>query len=156
MTTARNLLLLCVAIAAMVLPASAAPPEFRPGPSWHQGADGFERAVEEARRLQRPLFVYFRTDWCPYCKQFEEGLLASKEVKRYVDDIVKVTINPELGPEENRIASTYGVRGFPAIFMHPPVLGEPRQVRRTVMRNGKVGLQTPDEFIETLARAITQ
>jgi thiol:disulfide interchange protein len=120
---------------------------------WFEGADGFERAVEEAQRFQKPLFVYFRTDWCGYCKQFERNLLSDQTVIDHMDDVIKVTINPESGTAENQIAMAYQVRGYPAIFMHPPVLEQPRAVRRTKMRDGRVGLQSPGEFVETLTRA---
>jgi thiol-disulfide isomerase/thioredoxin len=139
----------CLWIALAGLPAGAV--EFDTT-GWYQGADGFEQAVNLAKESGKPLFVYFRTDWCPYCKQFERELLSSDEVRRFFEDIVVVTINPEIGADENRIAAAYSVRGFPAIFMHP-VEGRPRQLRRTVMRDGGVGLQTPEEFVATLSRA---
>lgn len=139
----------CFLIALAGLPAGAV--EFDTT-DWYQGADGFEQAAQLAKESGKPLFVYFRTDWCPYCKQFERELLSSDTVRRFFEEIVAVTINPELGPNENRIAAAYSVRGFPAIFVHP-VEGRPRQVRRTVMRDGGVGLQTPDEFVDTLSRA---
>lgn len=142
-----------VAVALVTLPAgSQAIADFAPF-GWFEGADGFERAVDEARRGNKPLLVYFRTDWCPYCRQFEDSLLASDEVEIYLDKLVRVTIDPEAGREEARLASTYGVRGFPAIFLHPPGPGEPRQLRRTTRDNGQLRLQTPVEFVQTLARA---
>ncbi|MDX1644182.1 MAG: thioredoxin family protein [Thermoanaerobaculia bacterium] len=120
---------------------------------WFEGADGFERAVEEARSGNKPLLVYFRTDWCPYCRQFEDSLLASEEVEIYLDKLVRVTINPEAGREEAQLASAYGVRGYPALFLHPPGPAEPRTIRRTTSQNGQLRLQTPVEFVQTLARA---
>ena len=121
--------------------------------NWYEGASGYEQAFEEARRDQKPLMVYFRTEWCGYCRQFERELLSTETVQKYVDSVVKVTINPEAGREEAQIASAYRVRGFPAIFMHPADLGPPQGIRRTAMRDGKIGLQTPDEFVETLREA---
>lgn len=140
----------CLWIALAGLPAGAV--EFDTS-DWFEGAAGFERAMEEAKQSGKPVLLYFRTDWCPYCKQFERELLSSSEVRDFCEDVIKVTINPEVGAEENRIAAAYSVRGFPAIFMHP-VEGRPRQLRRTVMRDGGVALQTPDEFVATLSRAV--
>jgi thioredoxin-related protein len=142
--------IICLLIALTGLPAGAA--EFDTS-NWFEGATGFEAALEQAKQSRKPLFVYFRTDWCPYCKQFEKELLSSHEVRQFCEDVIKVTINPEAGMDENRIAAAYSVRGFPAIFMHP-VDGQPRQIRRTVMREGGVSLQTPEEFVETLSRAV--
>lgn len=146
----RATTIVCLLLALAALPARAV--EFD-STSWHEGADGFERAVEEAKRYKKPLLVYFRTDWCPYCKQFERELLSAQQVQQHSEEIVKVMINPEAGGEENRLAAAYQVRGFPAIFMHPAEFGQPRSIRRTVMRDGEVGLQTPEEFVETLTQA---
>ena len=146
----RGTTIACLLLLALVgLPVGAA--EFETT-DWFEGADGFEQALEVAKQDQKPLLVYFRTDWCPYCKQFEKQLLSDSKVLRFTEDVVKVTINPEVGSDENRLAAAYSVRGFPAIFMHP-VEGRPRQIRRTVMRDNGVQLQTPEEFVETLSRA---
>ena len=142
----------CLVLTAIALSGAlhAAPPVIA---NWYEGASGFEQAVEEARRDQKPLLVYFRTEWCGYCRQFERELLSSTTVQRYVDGVVKVTINPEVGRAEAQLASAYRVNSFPSIFMHPADLGPPRGIRRTAMRNGRIGLQTPDEFVETLRQA---
>lgn len=131
---------------------SAALADFAPI-DWFVGADGFERAVDEAKRHGKPLLVYFRTDWCQYCRQFEERLLSTEEVGIYLDKLVRVTVNPEAGDQEARLASAYGVRGYPAVFLHPPGPAEARKIRRTTSQDGQVRLQTPVEFVQTLARA---
>jgi len=148
----RGAAIACLLIALVGLPVGAA--EFETT-NWFQGADGFEQAVEKAKQSRKPLLVYFRTDWCPYCKQFERELLSSSEVQQFCEDVVKVTIDPEAGSEENRLAAAYSVRGFPAIFMHP-VDGQPQQIRRTVRQDSSVRLQTPEEFVATLSRAVAQ
>ena len=120
--------------------------------SWYEGAAGFERAVEEARREERPLVVYFRTEWCPYCRQFEQDLLDTEEVEIFMKKIVRVTINPEAGPDENSLAASYGVRGYPAMFVHPATLEQPRYVQRTLVQDGKTRLMNPVEFVQMLSR----
>lgn len=142
-----------LALALSVIPAgSAVVADFSPL-GWFEGADGFERAVDEARRRGKPLLVYFRTDWCQYCRQFERDLLSTEEVGIYLDKLVRVTVNPESGDEEARLASAYGVRGYPAVFLHPPGPAEARKIRRTTRQEGQLRLQTPVEFVQTLARA---
>lgn len=121
--------------------------------SWYEGAKGMERAVEEAQRYEKPLVIYFRTDWCPYCRQFEQDLLGTEEVEIFMKKLVCVTINPEAGAAEMQLASAYGVRGYPAIFLHPATLGQPRPIQRTIVQNGKARLMTPVEFVQTLSRA---
>ena len=122
---------------------------------WYQGAVGYELAVEEARYTQKPLMVYFRTDWCGYCRQFEQELLSAKAVQSYFDEVITVTINPETGNDEARLASAYRVEAFPAIYMHSADQTRVHPSRRTAMSNGRVRLQRPEEFVETLRRAAT-
>jgi len=148
----RSVTLLAITLALSAgLPATAA--EFSDIP-WFEGAAGLELALEEVKREEKPLLIYFRTDWCPYCRQFEKELLGTEEVELFMRKLVRVTINPESGPKENRIASTYGVRGYPAVFIHPPTLEPPRTIERALRgEDGKVRLMTPVEFVQQLSRA---
>ena len=150
----RTMALTIAVLALCALPADTA--EFSGAASWYEGADGFERAVETAEQEGKALMVYFRTDWCPYCRQFEEELLSTEEVNLFLSKVIPVTVNPESGRQEEEIASAYGVRGYPAVFMHPAGLEAPRRISRTRVVNGKPQLQSPVEFVQTLARAATK
>jgi thiol:disulfide interchange protein len=124
--------------------------------TWYEGALGYELAVEEARSSQKPMFVYFRADWCGYCKQFEETLLSSDTVQSYFgEEVIAVTINPEVGNDEARLAMAYQVEGFPAIFMHSADQTRVHPIQRTAMSGGRTRLQRPEEFITTLRQAAT-
>lgn len=87
---------------------------------WYQGASGYDRAAEEYERTNKPMMVYINVKWCPYCRKFERGVLSLPEVKDFLKDKIKVMVNPDVGPQEERIAQRYGVRGFPSVFLHPP------------------------------------
>ncbi len=103
--------------------ASQAQAAGRQGPpsSWREGAAGYRQASAEAAQLQRPLLVYFRTDWCPYCRELERELLSSGEVETYLRQLSRVRVNPEAGADEDRLARAYGVDGYPALFLRTPV-----------------------------------
>jgi thioredoxin-related protein len=108
---------------------------------WYRNADGYAMAVEDYQRTNKPMLVYMSVTWCPYCRRLEKGTLSSLEVREYLRDKIKVVIDPESGSRERAIASKYGVRGFPSLYLHPP---QPR---------GAVKLYTqlpPDEFIAQL------
>lgn len=94
---------------------------------WHSGVQGFAAARQEQQAARAPLAVYFYTDWCFYCKQFDEEFLTSSEVQSALTQVVKVRINPEDGTEEEAIAKQFGVRGYPAVFIVRPSAA-PRQV----------------------------
>ena len=151
----RRLTLLALTLVLMIglVPTSEAIPKALA--SWYEGALGYQFAVEEARDSQRPMMVYFRTDWCGYCKQFEEKLLSTDTVQDYFGEVVTVTVNPEAGADEALIASAYRVQGFPAIFMHSSDQTKVHPIRRTARTNGQVRLQRPEEFVETLRNAAT-
>jgi tetratricopeptide (TPR) repeat protein len=117
--------------------------------SWHEGAGGYSDAQQEQERSKAPMVVYFRTDWCPYCRQLEEGLLNDATVERYFrNELVKVRINPEDGPEERAVADRYGVSGYPSVFVVGSLRGEPRRLSvRRKDQDDEAVLRTPRELI---------
>ena len=132
--------------------------QFRPDSStWPQDADGYAAAMKLSQAERRPLFVYFRTDWCPYCREFEQQLLSSREVEDYLRGLARVRVNPEAGPRESQLADTYGVQGYPAIFWQGHAAAEPIRVSRTRRAaNGEAQLKSPLEFVAGLRQAAGQ
>jgi thiol:disulfide interchange protein len=125
--------------------------------TWPQNAGGYVAASEISKAEGRPMFIYFRTDWCPYCREFERRLLGSPEVEDYLRGLARVRINPEAGPRENRLAETYGVQGYPAIFWQRHASAEPIRVSRTSRAaDGEARLKSPLEFVAGLRRAAGQ
>ena len=117
--------------------------------SWHEGAAGYADAQREQDRSKAPMVVYFRTDWCPYCRQLEEGLLNDATVERYFrNELVKVRINPEDGSEERAVADQYGISSYPSVFIVGSKRAKPRRlsVRRKDQDDESV-LRTPRELI---------
>jgi len=106
---------------------------------WYQGASGYDHAVEEYKRTNKPMVVYMSVGWCPYCRKFEKGVLSSPLVRDLLKDMIKVNLNPESGEREDEIASQYRLRGFPSFFLHPPRPGRPVQLSTGV---------TPEMFVE--------
>ena len=106
---------------------------------WYQGAPGYDQAIEEYKRTNKPMVVYMTVGWCPYCRKFEKEVLSSPLVQNMLKDKIKVSINPESGSRENAIAFQYQVRGFPSFFLHLP------------QPNGTVQLATgvsPEQFVD--------
>ena len=120
---------------------------------WYEGFEGFHEAYEKAIETDQPVLVYFYTDWCGYCRQLERELLPTPEVQTALEDVIKVRINPESGPQEGGISRRYGVSSFPSLFMHPPGLQAPRKIVRGVRDQNGLRLQTPVEFGNTLRAA---
>jgi thioredoxin-related protein len=112
---------------------------------WYQGASGYDEAVTEFKRSNKPMVVYMTTAWCPYCRKFEKGVLSSPLVRDAMKDMIKVTINPETGIREDDLASQYRIRGFPSLFLHAPGSS-------TVMRLA-TGVD-PETFVEFFKEAL--
>jgi len=121
--------------------------------AWLRGATGYDKAMQERRRTRRPLLLYFYTDWCGYCRQFNKGILDAPEFKQYLKDVISVRVNPEAGPHERALARAYGVTGYPSFFVLP--LGSDRA--RKMDRHRKQGeqwiLMSPSAFVQACKEA---
>lgn len=120
--------------------------------AWHEDAGGYRQALKTADETGAPVFVYFYTDWCPYCRQFNTELLGDPMVQGQIGEMLAVRVNPERGPDERSLATHYRVRGYPALFVYTPQgRGKLQPVRRTVATaDGRPRLKTPEEFAATL------
>lgn len=120
---------------------------------WLENHDGYEQAMLKHRAEARPIVVYFRTDWCPYCRQFEDALLEVPEVVEAMKKMLLVRVNPEDGDTEMKLAARYRVDGYPAMFVHSTKSKAVVPVERTRVLRGRRVLKTPLEFIATLQAA---
>jgi len=95
---------------------------------WLDGAEGWKEGMGRHQQLEAPLLVYFRTDWCPHCQRFDE-MLAEPEVRKGLERMMKVVMNPENSPEEQRLfREAYGLDAFPALVLHPADGSAPRRL----------------------------
>lgn len=84
--------------------------------TWFEDASGYEAALRQQRIHHAPMLVYFRTDWCPYCRTFDQRL-EDYEMKSKLGGAIKVRLNPEHGPAERKLfEQEFGAKGFPAIY----------------------------------------
>ncbi len=97
-------------------------------PGWYDGADGYRTAIEQRALRAAPMVLYFRTDWCPYCRRFDEEYLANQDVANWLSAAQRVQVNPESGADELALARRFGVRGYPAFFVIRADEGEARRV----------------------------
>src|SRR6058998_3793051 len=86
--------------------------------TWYEDAAGYDQAVRDQRAHHAPIFVYFRVDWCPHCRAFDE-IAEAYEVRSKLNGLIKVRINPEHGAAEKALQARYGSTGYPALFVQP-------------------------------------
>src|SRR5262249_29036365 len=104
-----------VAVAALMLTASAAQAYF--STNWYEDAAGYRQAQAQQKLFHAPMLVYFRADWCPHCKKFDQ-LLLDPEVRQKLGAVVKVRINPEHGvPEADLFNQDFESSDYPSVFL---------------------------------------
>jgi len=100
-------------------------------------------SIEDIISLDKPVYVYFHTDWCTFCKKMESGTFADSRVQDLLNDsFIAMEINPEIGGTTNFLgekltfaetATRLGVRGYPASFFFSPegnlIGGQPGYVK---------------------------
>ena len=95
---------------------------------WLEGADGHADAMRQRQTMQAPMLVYFRVDWCPHCRRFDE-LLDDGQVRSRLAGVIKVRIDPEKGEAEKQLfQSEYGGTGYPTIFLYSADGGSPTRI----------------------------
>jgi len=82
------------------------------GIKWNEN---FQSAIEESKKLNKPMFVYFGTSWCFYCKQLEEETFTNQDVQnKIIENYIPVKVDGDTNPE---LCSRYNVLGFPTIVI---------------------------------------
>jgi thiol:disulfide interchange protein len=110
--------------------------------------------MEEAEKEKKAVLVYFYTDWCPYCRRLDRDLLTRVKVESTIKFFVKIKINPEKGRAENLLKTSYGVTGYPSLFVHRPGSDRPIRVRSMTRRGSDWLLSEPADFAEMLTRKV--
>ncbi|MBF0117321.1 MAG: thioredoxin fold domain-containing protein [Desulfobacterales bacterium] len=72
----------------------------------------YQEGVDMAKKEGKMVYIYFYTDWCPYCKIMEKNTLKNEGVIEYLaKSFISVRINTD---KERDIPMRYGVRGLPS------------------------------------------
>jgi thiol:disulfide interchange protein len=101
----------------------------------------FEKALERVRSGGGLVMVNVHAEWCGWCRRLEKEVYSSPRAGAATRGLVAISVDGEVG-EGMKIASRYGVRGFPTIFF---VDSRGELVQRI---DGYVPL---DEFLKTVA-----
>lgn len=118
---------------------------------WRSGAIGFDEAKRIAAISGRPVILYFRTDWCGYCKTFESETLADQAVRTTISNAIKVRVNPETDNASKALAKRFAVKGYP----HFLVLLSDGSSNRLRPFKGETS-QDAAKFNENLARLLNK
>jgi thiol-disulfide isomerase/thioredoxin len=139
---------MCLALAG---PAAGVGPQTFDARNWLDGPDGMVKGVTAAEVEGKILVVYFYTDWCGYCRQFERALLGTEQFNHFLlSEAVAVRVNPDKGARERSLAVHYGVRGYPAFFVYGSASKQLIRTERYDVVDGRPEMLDPGRFIDRI------
>ena len=113
---------------------------------------GFNDGLAKAKSENKPIFVEFYTDWCPYCKKFQRETIRNQKVAAMLaENFAYVRFNAE--DSKNRIkyngrsmsnvelTSSFGITGYPSLVFLDSA-GQPIKMLS--------GFVPPDQFATVL------
>ncbi len=149
-------LLVAAAAACFAADAPHAPEHLPPGIAWRQG--DVDAAFAEAKRTNKPLFLYWGAVWCPSCNQVKSTIFSQQAFKSRSSFFVPVYLD---GDTENaqKIGDRFKVRGYPTMILFRPDGTEVTRLPGEVdldryMQALSIGLNASHPFKQTLAAAL--
>ncbi len=87
------------------------------GVAWFQG--GIEAAFASAAASNRPLFLYWGAEWCPYCKLLQANIFIREEFVRLSRQFVAVDMSN--GDSTTiHLADEFKIYGLPTVIVFSP------------------------------------
>jgi thiol-disulfide isomerase/thioredoxin len=107
------------------------------------------RAIEEARRGPKPLFIDFYTTWCGPCRKLDDTTWEDSEVRRWLSEsVVAIKVDAE---RDSGLASRHGVRAYPTLLLLAPDGEELQRVVGYVDAHDFLSrMRAPPESVDTL------
>lgn len=80
----------------------------------------FDLALTKAKLEEKPLMVFFYTDWCGWCKTMDEAVFSNPKMSDYSSrELISVRVNAEK-EKSFSLTKKYRVRSYPTVvFMDP-------------------------------------
>lgn len=94
------------------------------------------QSMEKALKTEKPVIVWFYTDWCGYCQRFAPTFGKITKDKKIKNNFAVAYVNAEM-PENQALVQEYQIQGFPTIY-----LMNPKTNHKELVANEK--LFTPD------------
>lgn len=110
------------------------------GISWRSD---YAAAVSESEKSGKPLFLYFTTVWCGWCKVLERETFTDSNVGRQSAKYVAVKLDAE--KEGKDLASKFKVSSYPTILL----------VKDDKLVGTIAGFMKPDEFVRRVDQVLS-
>jgi len=81
-------------------------------------ADEYSDALKKAKAENKPLLLYFYSNYCTYCEAMDRNVLSDKDIKKSLaTDVVYLRVNVD---EKRETAARYNIRGYPTTYLLDP------------------------------------
>jgi len=105
----------------------------------------YDQALVRARYENKPILVYFYTDWCGWCKKLDAETYGNETVAALLNEsFISLKVDAE---EHVDLAEEYDVVGYPTIVFLSP---DGEEIGRIV------GYEPPDKFLQDVKNLLTQ
>lgn len=74
------------------------------------------QSIEKALLTEKPMIVWFYTDWCRYCQRFAPTFKKLTNKKTIKKEYAAAYVNSE-DPINEKIVKEYNVEGYPTVFL---------------------------------------
>ncbi len=106
----------------------------------------FKEKLALAKRLKKPMVIYFYTDYCSLCKKMKETTYKSEKIQRILDEhFVAIALNMSHRSDEKmlEVKKHFGIFGTPGFVFFDSKGNEQKEYQF-------YGYQDADEFFDTL------
>jgi len=114
---------------------------------WYHGTTGYENALENAKKKETPLIMFFYLELSSYCQKLGNVYFSAYDVYSYLEDVPKVDIDLGGNEFDLKLAEEFNVNNDPTLLITFP-FSELEPVRLTPYMEKKD--MTPEEFASTL------
>ena len=74
------------------------------------------QSLEKAIAKEKPMIVFFYTDWCGFCQRFAPTFAKVVKGKQIKKDFAVAYVNCE-NPDNAKAVQEYGIHGFPTVYV---------------------------------------
>ena len=77
----------------------------------------YPEALRRSETDNKPLLIDFTTDWCGWSKKMDREAFADSAVQNELRSYTLIRINPEASDQNQKIADSFGVDGYPTLVV---------------------------------------
>jgi len=105
------------------------------------------QSMEKALKTEKPVIVWFYTDWCGYCQRFAPTFGKLTKDKQIKKNFAVAYVNAEK-PENQGYMQEYQVQGFPTVYLLNPKTKEKEHIDNAKLFEEEALKNLKEEFME--------